>query len=458
MSTNTHSRTDEDRVAGVGRSEPVGRVMPGAGDARASAGHPPLPGLPGGGLTDRPELSDELLDELLGGARTAQEIAGPDGLLGHLTRRLLERALEAEITEHVGYEHGHAPPGGTGNARNGRPPKTVLTDQGAVRIRSPRDRNGTFEPQIVAKRQTRWVGFDEKVIALYARGMTVRDIQSHLAEIYGTDVSPDMISRITDGVLADVKAWQTRPLDGVYAVLYLDALVVKVRDGASVRNHACYLAIGVNLDGERDVLGMWFQKSEGAKFWLQVLTELRQRGVQDVLVCCVDGLTGFPDAIEAVFPQAWVQTCLVHLVRSSLRFVPYKDRRAVAADLKRIYTATDQDAAADELTAFSEKWDARFPTISRSWLERWEHITPFLAFPPDLRRIVYTTNTIEALNRQIRKTIKTRGHFPTEDAARKLIWLAITRAQTKWRHAYNWNTALAALKIHFGDRIPDNAI
>jgi putative transposase len=431
---------------------------PTAGDARAAAGHPALPGLPGGGLTDRPELSDELLDELLGGARTAQEIAGPDGLLGHLTRRLLERALEAEITEHVGYEHGHAPPGGTANARNGRPPKTVLTDHGPVRIRAPRDRNGTFEPQIVAKRQTRWVGFDEKVIALYARGMTVRDIQSHLSEIYATDVSPDMISRITDGVLADVKAWQSRPLDGVYAVVYLDALVVKVRDGQAVRNHACYLAIGVNLDGERDVLGMWFQRTEGAKFWLQVLTDLRARGVQDVLVCCVDGLTGFPDAIEAVFPQAWVQTCLVHLVRSSLRFVPYKDRRAVATDLKRIYTATDQDAAADELTAFAEKWDERFPTISRSWLDHWEHITPFLAFPPDLRRIVYTTNTIEALNRQIRKTIKTRGHFPTQDAARKLIYLAITRAQTKWRHAYNWNAALAALKIHFGDRIPDNAI
>jgi putative transposase len=421
---------------------------------RAPAGVP-LPGLPGGGLADCPALSDELIDELLGGARTAEEIAGPDGLLGQLTRRLLERALEAEITDHLGYERGEAPPGGAGNARNGRPPKTVLTDHGPVRVRSPRDRNGSFEPQIIAKRQTRWVGFDEKVIALYASGLSVREIQAHLSEFYGTDVSPDMISKITDAVLADVKAWQTRPLDGVYAVVYLDALIVKVRDGQAVRNHACYLAIGVNLDGERDVLGMWFQKTEGAKFWLQVLTDLRTRGVQDVLVCCVDGLTGFPDAIEAVFPQAWVQTCLVHLVRSSLRFVPYKDRKRVAGDLRKIYTAADQDSAADELAAFAEKWDQRFPTISRSWLDHWEHITPFLAFPPDLRRIVYTTNTIEALNRQIRKTIKTRGHFPTEDAARKLIYLAITRAQTKWRHAYNWNAALAALKIHFGDRIPD---
>ena len=403
-------------------------------------------------------INTELIDELLKHYQKPEDIVGENGLLKQLTKALLERAMNAELTHHLGYEK-HDPAGHhSGNSRNGASGKTLKGDFGELEIEVPRDRNGSFEPQIVAKRQTRWVGFDEKVIALYARGMTVRDIQSHLTEIYGTDVSADMISRITDAVLADVKAWQTRPLDGVYAIVYLDALVVKVRDGASVRNHACYLAIGVNLDGERDVLGMWFQRTEGAKFWLQVLTELRQRGVQDVLVCCVDGLTGFPDAIEAVFPQAWVQTCIVHLVRSSLRFVPYKDRRAVAADLKRIYTATDQDAAADALTAFADKWDERFPTISRTWLERWEHVTPFLAFPPDLRRIVYTTNTIEALNRQIRKAIKTRGHFPTEDAARKLIYLAITRAQTKWRHAYNWNAALAALKIHFGDRIPDNAI
>jgi putative transposase len=422
--------------------------------ATRPAGASPLPGLPGGGLLERPELSDELVDELLAGAQTAEQIAGPDGLLGQLTRRLLERALQAEMSEHLGYPPGQAPPGGAGNARNGRPTKTVLTDQGPVRIRSPRDRNGSFEPKIVGKRQTRWVGFDEKVIALYARGLTVREIQAHLAEIYGTEVSPDLVSKITDTVLEDVKAWQTRPLEAVYPIIYLDALVVKIRDGQAVRNHACYLAIGVNLDGERDVLGIWFQRTEGAKFWLQVLTDLKTRGVHDVLVCCVDGLAGFPEAIEAVFPQAWVQTCLVHLVRSSLRFVPYRDKRAVAADLKKIYTAADQDAAADELERFAAKWDARYPTISRSWLEHWEQITPFLAFPPDVRRVVYTTNTIEALNRQVRKIIKTRGHFPTEDAARKLIWLAISRAQAKWRRAYNWNAALAAFKIHFGDRIP----
>jgi transposase-like protein len=417
-----------------------------------------LPGLPGGPSLQRPEISDEALDALLAGASTAEEIAGPDGLLAHLTRRLLNRALEAELSEHLGYRPGQAPPGGAGNARNGQPGKTVLTDQGPLRIRSPRDRNGTFEPQIVRKRQTRWVGFDEKVIALYGRGLTVREIQGYLEEIYGTDISPDLISKITDAVLEDAKQWQQRPLDAVYPIVYLDALIVKIRDGQSVRNHACYLAIGVNTDGERDVLGMWFQRTEGAKFWLQVLTELKHRGVQDVLVCCVDGLTGFTDAIEAVFPHTWVQTCIVHQVRSSLKFVPYKDRKPVAADLRKIYTAANQDAAADELQAFAEKWDAKYPTISSSWLEHWEQITPFLAFPADLRRVVYTTNSIEALNRQIRKIIKTRGHFPTEDAARKLIYLAITNAEKKWKQTYNWNSALAAFKIHFGDRLPNTAI
>jgi len=416
-----------------------------------------LPGGPALGEPE-PEISDAVLDALLAGASSAQEIAGPDGVLARLTRRLLNRALEAELTEHLGYEPGQAPAGGVGNARNGQPPKTVITDQGRLRIRSPRDRQGTFEPQIVKKRQTRWVGFDEKVISLYARGLSTRELQGHLAEIYGTEVSPDLISTITDAVLADAKAWQNRPLEQVYPIVYLDALIVKIRDGQAVKNHACYLAIGVNLEGQRDVLGIWFQRTEGAKFWLQVLTELKQRGVGDVLVCCVDGLTGFPDAIEATFPDSLVQTCLVHQVRNSLKFVSYKDRKHVAADLRRIYTASNQDHAADELAHFAEKWDGRYPTISQSWLERWEQITPFLTFPQDVRRVIYTTNTIEALNRQIRKIIKTRGHFPTEDAARKLLYLAITRAETKWKQTYNWTAALVAFKIHFGDRIPDTAI
>jgi putative transposase len=417
-------------------------------------------GLAGGELAGevRDRLSDELIDELLAGARSEAEIVGPGGLLADLTRRLVERAMAAELTEHVGYERHAEPPGGTGNTRNGTTPKTLQTDHGPVRIHQPRDRDGSFEPQIVKKGQRRFEGFDDKIVAMYARGMTTRDIEAHLREIYGASVGRDTISRVTAAVLEDAKAWQTRPLEAIYPIIYLDALVVKIRDGQAVRNHACYLAIGVNCDGERDVLGMWFQRTEGAKFWLAVLTELRQRGVEDVLVCCVDGLTGFPEAIEAVYPQAWVQTCIVHQIRSSLRFVPYRDRRAVAADLKRIYTATDRDHAEQELERFAEKWDHRYPMISASWIEHWERIVPFLAFPPDVRRVVYTTNTIEALNRQIRKIIKTRGHFPDEDAARKLLFLAITNAQQTWRRTYNWSTALAAFAIHFGDRLPESAI
>jgi putative transposase len=456
MPTTRPSYSEQVCCSSEERSEPAGRAQRSETVERRGV----LPGLPGGpGLGEsEPEISEEVLDALLAGAKTAEEIAGPDGVLQQLTRRLLNRALEAELTEHLGYAPGQAPPGGVGNARNGQPHKTVLTDQGPLRIRSPRDRKGTFEPQIVKKRQTRWMGFDEKVISLYARGLTVREIQGHLAEIYGTEVSPDLISRVTDAVIEDAKAWQNRPLERIYPIVYLDALVVKIREGQAVRNFACYVAIGVNLDGERDVLGLWFQRTEGAKFWLQVLTELKHRGVSDVLIFCVDGLQGFPEAIEATFPDSTVQTCLVHQVRASLKFVSYKDRKQVAADLRRIYTAVDQDAAADELQAFADKWDQRYPTISRSWLERWEQITPFLAFPAEVRRVIYTTNSIEALHRQVRKIIKTRGHFPTEEAARKLIYLAITKAELKWRQVLRWHSALAAFKIHFPDRIPDTDI
>jgi putative transposase len=455
MPTSMSSDSDALSCSSEERSEPAGRATRSETVERRES----LPGLPSGsGLDERESEIDELLDALLAGVSTAEEIAGSDGLLAYLTRRLLNRALEAELTAHLGYPAGQAPPGGAGNSRNGQPHKTVLTDQGPLRIRSPRDRKGTFEPQIVKKRQTRWVGFDEKVISLYARGLTVREIQGHLAEIYGTEVSPDLISKITDAVLEDAKAWQNRPLERLYPIVYLDALVVKVRDGHAVRNFACYVALGVNLEGERDVLGIWFQRTEGAKFWLQVLTELKQRGVADVLIFCVDGLTGFPEAIEATFPHSTVQTCLVHQVRNSLKFVSYKDRKPIAADLRKIYTAANQDAAGDELQRFAEKWDARYPTISQSWLEHWEQITPFLAFPQDVRRAIYTTNSIEALHRQTRKIIKTRGHFPTEDAARKLIYLAITKAEPRWRQVLHWHSALAAFKIHFPDRISDSDI
>ena len=403
---------------------------------------------------DCPDLPDELVDELLAGARTPEEITGPDGLLQRLTKRLVERAMAAELSEHLGYAHGQAPPGGVGNTRNGTTPKTIHTQHGSVRVDQPRDRGGSFEPQIVRKHQRRFDGFDERIIAMYGRGMSVRDIQAHLTEIYGVEVGHDLISRVTDAVLEDVREWQARPLEDVYPILFLDALIVKIRDGGAVRNKACYVAVGVNLDGERDVLGLWLQNSEGAKFWLAVLNELRQRGVRDVLVCCVDGLKGFPEAIEAVYPHAWVQTCIVHLIRHSLRFVPDKHRRQVAKDLRPIYTAVDADAAAEALAAFQTAWDERYPMIGNTWRQAWEHVIPFLAFPPDVRRVVYTTNTIEALHRQIRKTIKTRGHFPTEEAARKLIYLSITNAQKSWRQTYNWTAALLAFKIHFGDRLP----
>ncbi len=406
----------------------------------------------------RERLLNGMIDGLIAGRRGEREILGHDGLLGELTRRLVEQALSEELTEQLGYPSGQAPPGGAGNSRNGGTPKTLLTDHGPVRIEVPRDRRGRFEPQIVKKNQRRLAGLDEKIVALYAGGMTTREIETYIADLYGPGVGRDTVSRVTAGVLEDAKRWQTRPLEAIYPIVYLDALVIKIRDGQAVRNFACYLAIGVNLEGERDVLGIWFQRTEGAKFWLGVLTELKQRGVSDVLICCVDGLQGFPEAIEAVFPRAWVQTGIVHLIRASLRFVPYKDRRQVAKDLKPIYTAVDRDHAWEELERFAEKWDPKYPMISASWTENWERVVPFLAFPPDVRRAVYTTNTIEALNRQIRKIIKTRGSFPTEESARKLLYLAITGAQRKWRHAYNWSSALTAFRIHFGDRLPDTAI
>jgi len=403
----------------------------------------------------RERLSDELIDELLAGARTEEEIIGPGGLLADLTRRLVERALSAELTEHLGYEPHREPFGGTDNTRNGATPKTLVTEHGPVSIKTPRDRNGSFEPQIVRKGQRRFEGFDDKILALYARGLSTRDIEAHLAEIYGVQVGRDLISTVTDAVMDDVRAWQQRPLDDVYPVIFLDCLVLKIREGGSVQRRACYLALGVTVEGERDVLGMWFAETEGAKFWMQVLAELKQRGIRDILICCVDGLKGFPEAIEAIFPKTVVQTCVVHLIRHSLKYVPRREREQVARDLKPIYTASDADAAQQALEAFDDKWGKRFPVITQTWLNAWEYVTPFLAFPPEVRRVIYTTNAVEALNRQLRKAIKTKGHFPTEDAARKLIYLAITNAVPAWTKTRNWTTALLAFKIHFADRLPD---
>jgi putative transposase len=404
---------------------------------------------------DGERIPDEVIDQLLAGASSEQEIAGPGGLLAQLTRRLVQRAMEVELTEHLGYEPHQEPPGGAGNTRNGTSPKRLVTEHGQVEIDAPRDRDGSFEPKIVKKRQRRFEGFDDKILALYGRGMSTRDISAHLEEIYGVSVGRELISKVTDAVMDDARAWASRPLEDVYPVIFLDALVLKIRENGTVQRRACYLALGVTLEGDRDVLGLWFQESEGAKFWMQVLTELKHRGVSDILICCVDGLKGFPEAIEAIFPRTTVQTCVVHLIRHSLRYVPRREREQVARDLKPIYTAIDADGAQQALEAFDEEWGARFPVITQAWLNAWEYVTPFLAFPPEARRVIYTTNAIEALNRQLRKAIKTKGSFPSEDAARKLIYLAVTNAAPAWTRTRNWTVALLAFKIHFGDRVPD---
>jgi putative transposase len=447
MSTKSKTEIELIDSAGGVRSEPVGRAEQPAGGAPSIA-----VGLPS---EVRDRLSDEVVDELIAGARTEEEIVGPGGVLAQLTKRLVERALQAELTEHLGYEPHQEPPGGVGNTRNGSTAKTLQTEQGPVEIGTPRDRKGSFEPRLVRKRQRRFEGFDDKILALYSRGLSTRDIEAYLADMYGVQVGRDLISRVTDAVMDDVREWQQRPLDDVYPVIFLDALVLKIREGGTVRRKACYLALGITVEGERDVLGIWFQEAEGAKFWMQVLSELKQRGVTDILICCVDGLKGFPEAIEAIYPQTVVQTCVVHLIRHSLKYVPRREREQVARDLKPIYTAVDADAAQAALEAFDGKWGARFPVITQAWLNAWEYVTPFLAFPPEVRRVVYTTNAIEALNRQLRKAIKTKGHFPNEEAARKLIYLAITNAVPARTRTRNWTTALLAFKIHFGDRLPE---
>ena len=451
MSRATQVEMQDSGGVGVPRSESVGRAH-GKTRGRDVGISPRVADLP-----DRVKelLPDGVVDELLAGARGEEEIVGPGGLLSQLTKRLVERAMEVELTDHLGYEPHLEPPGGAGNARNGTTPKTLLTEHGPVAIDAPRDRSGTFDPQIVRKRQRRFEGFDEKILALYSRGLSTRDIEAHLAEIYGVKVGRDLISRVTEAAMEDARAWQSRPLEDVYPVVFLDAMVLKIRDGGSVQRRACYLALAINMDGEREVLGMWFQANEGAKFWMQVLTDLKQRGVQDILICCVDGLKGFPEAIEATFPLTTVQTCIVHLIRHSLKYVPRKQYEQVTKDLRPIYTAVDADHALLALEDFEEKWGQQIPVIGQAWRSAWEHVTPFMAFPPEARRVIYTTNAIEALNRQLRKAIKTKGHFPTEDAARKLIYLAIQNAVPQWTRTHGWTKAMLAFKIHFGDRLPD---
>lgn len=405
---------------------------------------------------DSGEIPAEVLDALIANYSKPADLIGPDGLLKKLTAALVNRAMEAELTEHVGYEHGEEPPEGQTNRRNGKTGKRLRTHHGEVAVEVPRDRDGTFEPQLVPKHQRHFDGFDDQILALYARGTSTRDIRAHLQEIYGVEVSPDLISRVTDAVIDELKAWQQRALEPTYLTVYLDALVVKIRDKGSVQNKHVYLAVGVAADGTKDVLGMWVQSTEGAKFWLAILGELKSRGVSDILVLCADGLTGLPEAVEAAYPQAIFQTCIVHVVRNSTRFVPWKERKALCADLRLVYSAADASAALEALDAFEAKWGQRFPMIAEMWRRRWEEISPFLAFPPEVRRAIYTTNAIESLNRMLRKTLKTKGHLPSDDAACKLLYLAIRNANKTWgaKPHYTWNQALLQFAIHFPGRIP----
>lgn len=400
-------------------------------------------------------IDNELIDNLLKNYKKPEDLIGENGLLKQLTKQLLERAMAAEMTEHVGYDKHDAAGNNSGNSRNGKSAKTIKGTFGELALETPRDRNGTFEPQIIEKHQTRFTGFDENIISLYARGLSTREIQQHLEEIYHVEVSPGLVSIVTEAVLDEVKTWQNRQLDAVYPIMYLDAIQFKVRDNGHVKNKAIYLAIGVTIEGYKEVLGLWIAQTEGAKFWLQVVTELKNRGVTDIFIACVDGLKGFPEAIESVFPQTEVQLCIVHLVRHSLNFVGWKQRKEVAADLKLIYRAATEAEAERQLTEFSLKWDAKFPMIAKSWRSNWTRVIPLFAHPPEIRKVIYTTNAIESLNMSLRKVTKARGSFPNDEAVSKLLYLALRNIAKKWTMpVHAWKDALNRFAIIYENRLP----
>ena len=405
--------------------------------------------------TKKHEVPEELLSGLLADYKKPEDLIGENGLLKQLTKLLVERALDAELTEHLGHDRHESVANPTGNTRNGKSKKTLKGEFGELPIDIPRDRHGSFEPQLIPKHQTRWNGFDDKIISLYARGMTVREIQAHLQEMYGTEVSPSLISSVTDAVSEEVKAWQARPLDPIYPIVYLDCIHVKVREGA-VRVKAVYLAIGITMQGNKEVLGLWLAQTEGAKFWLQVVTELRNRGVQDILIACVDGLKGFPEAIEAVFPRTVVQLCIVHMVRHSLNYVSWKRRKEVAADLRHIYQAATAQEAEQRLGEFEARWDEEYLPIGQSWRRNWSRLIPFFDYPPEIRKVIYTTNAIESVNMSLRKLTKNRGSFPSDEALLKLFYLALRNISLKWSMPiHDWKAALTRFTIEFGDRISD---
>lgn len=400
-------------------------------------------------------INTDLIDQLLKDYQSPEDVLGENGLLKQLTKAVLERAMQAELTHHLGYEKHSSSGQNSGNSRNGKSKKTLKGEFGALPLEVPRDRQSSFEPKIIPKGQTRFDGFDDLILSLYARGMTTRQIQQHLEEIYKVEVSPSLISAVTDAVMDEVRAWQNRPLERVYPIVYLDCIMVKVRDGGHILNKAVYLAIGINLEGVKEVLGLWIAQSEGAKFWLGVVTELRNRGVCDIFIACVDGLKGLPEAIETVFPKTEVQLCIVHLLRQSLNYVGWKQRKEVAGDLKLIYSATTREQAEIRLEEFAAKWDGEYPTISPIWRRNWERVVPFLAYPEEIRRVIYTTNAIESVNMGLRKIIKNRGSFPTDEAALKLLYLALQNISRKWRMPIkNWKAALNRFAIVFEGRLP----
>jgi putative transposase len=403
-----------------------------------------------------PKIPNELIDQFIIGPMTGEAVNAASMAF---KKALIERAMGAELGHHLGYPAGTAKPGAGTNQRNGKSAKTVLTGEGPVRIEVPRDRDGSFEPILIPKHERRFTGFDETIIALYARGMTMREIQGFLRETYGTDVSAEFISSVTEAVMAEVTAWQARPLEPIYPVVFFDALRVKIKEDAVVRNKAIYLALGVLPDGTRDILGLWIEGTEGAKFWMKVFNDLKTRGVGDILIAVTDGLKGMPEALGAVFPATTLQTCIVHLIRNSLDFASWKDRKVLAAAIRPIYTAANAEAAEAELDAFEAgPWGQKFPTVVASWRRAWSHVIPFFAFPPQIRRVIYTTNAIESVNARLRKIIKSRGHFPSDDAASKLIWLALRNITAEWgRAAHNWKEAMNQFAILYEDRFTKTA-
>jgi len=403
------------------------------------------------------KVTNELLDQLLKDYRNPEDLIGPGGLLAELKKRLITRVMDAELTTHLGYDKNEKRPEGRFNARNGHSSKRLRSDDGELEVNIPRDRKGNFEPTLVPKHQRHFDGFDDVILSLYSRGLTTRDIQGHLEEMYKVEVSPTLISNVTDAVSDEVKEWQCRPLDPVYPIVFFDAIVAKVRDNGKVSNRAIYLALGVNMQGQKEVLGMWSSPNEGAKFWLNVLTELQNRGLRDIFFSCVDGLSGFPEALENVYPQTRVQLCIVHMLRNSFKFVGWKERKEVAAELKNIYTAPTVQAAKGALIRFREIYDERFPAIGKSWEANWQNLIPFFDYPKEIRKVIYTTNAIESLNSSFRKISRNRNLFPSSEAVYKLFYLAIKNISKKWTMPIrNWPAALNRFSIEFEDRMPNN--